>query len=50
MDWNAGAQGLAEADLAADTAEGGFAVDPAVRFSLGPKHSPSAEAAEESCS
>ncbi|MGW9351752.1 hypothetical protein [Nocardiopsis flavescens] len=41
-DWDASAQGLAEAGLATGTAEDGVAVDPDVRFSLVPEHSPSA--------
>ncbi|MGW8526979.1 helix-turn-helix domain-containing protein [Nocardiopsis sp. NPDC055824] len=40
-DWDAGARGLAEAGLAAEAAEGGFAIDPDIRFSLFPGHSPS---------
>lgn len=35
------ARDLAVVDLAADTAENGFVVDPDVRFSLFPEHSPS---------
>ncbi|CAL9622644.1 hypothetical protein SUDANB121_05883 (plasmid) [Nocardiopsis dassonvillei] len=39
--WKAGASGLWAAGLADYTAEDGFAVDPDVRFSLFPEHSPS---------
>ncbi|MEE2045161.1 hypothetical protein Q7689_17550 [Nocardiopsis tropica] len=42
-DWSTGAEGLADAGLTAVTVEGELAVDPAVRFSLLPEHSPSAQ-------
>lgn len=47
--WKEGAGGIGAAGLADYTAEGEFSVDPAVRFSLLPEHSPSAgdEAEEE---
>ncbi|GAB3214212.1 hypothetical protein GCM10027294_52700 [Marinactinospora endophytica] len=46
-DWSAGAEGLAAAGLAAVNVEGEFAVDPTVRFSLLPEHSPSAQEERE---
>lgn len=42
-DWGAGAEGLADAGLTAVSVEGELTADPAVRFSLPPEHSPSAQ-------